>query len=174
METIKTIYQRRSIRQYDSTPLTKQQLDTIIQAGRQSPSAFGWQQFRFIAIQNPQILHRLDRISAELLKDEYEAENFFGSPQIILVTGRRDNGCCYIDAACAMTLMMLAATDLGLGSCWNNQFFTISDQPLLTDYLTSLSITTQEVICGCLVVGHPASDHHEDPKDITSDVRYFE
>lgn len=174
METKQAIKIRRSIRQYDSKPLTKKQLQTIVQAGRQAANAYGYQQFKFIVIRNKAILQKLDQLSADLLKDEYEARDFFNAPQIILVTGRRDNGACYMDAGCAMTNMMLTAADMGLGSCWNNQFYTISDCPQLVNYLTRLRISKQEVICACLVVGHPAADHVEERKKLISEVYYFD
>jgi len=173
METRQAIWQRRSCRMYDPRPLTKQQLQAICQAGRRAPNAYGWQQFRFIVIRDPQVLKDLDAISFRLLKEEYMAHDFFGCPQIVLVTGRRDNGCAYMDAACAMENMMLLAADMGLGSCWNNQFFTITDQPVLIRYLARLGITKKEEVCACLIVGRPAKGAKPEAKKLLAPVSFI-
>jgi nitroreductase len=49
-ETLQTIYNRRSIRNFSSQDVSNQDIDTILQAANQAPSAHNQQSWRFIVL----------------------------------------------------------------------------------------------------------------------------
>ena len=49
-ETLSIIHQRRSIRQFQSTPVDDALIHTILEAANQAPSAYNQQSWRFIVI----------------------------------------------------------------------------------------------------------------------------
>ncbi|MEJ2127043.1 MAG: nitroreductase family protein [Candidatus Bathyarchaeota archaeon] len=50
MSVIEVISSRRSIRKYENKQIPKQDLDQILEAGRQSPSAMNKQPYRFVVV----------------------------------------------------------------------------------------------------------------------------
>ena len=50
METIEIIHKRRSIRKFNSLPISEEEINTILSAGMTSPSAMNKQPWRFIVI----------------------------------------------------------------------------------------------------------------------------
>ncbi|HIE52703.1 MAG TPA: nitroreductase family protein, partial [Armatimonadetes bacterium] len=54
-DTIATIMERRSIRRYRPQPIPKEDLLTVLEAGRQAPSAGNRQPWHFILVQDEQV-----------------------------------------------------------------------------------------------------------------------
>lgn len=110
---------RESVRSYKSELVSKTELLEILEAGRIAPSAVNFQPWRFIVIDDP-----------ELLKEVYKAyprEWFKTAPQVIIVCGNHDESWkrkldnkdhCDIDVAIAIDHMTLAAAEKGIGTCW--------------------------------------------------------
>jgi len=137
---------RRSVRQYTREPLSKEEIEDIITAGRYAPSASNIQPWRFIVITNRELIAELSReirkamtrvltfssvlkvFSRELrdpasirgLKHFAEDEEdviFHDAPVLIFVVSRK-GPFNNESCACAVENMMLAAYSMGLGSCW--------------------------------------------------------
>ncbi len=141
-----TIKERRSIRHYTSEPLSKEEIEDIITAGRYAPSASNIQPWRFIVITNKELIGELSRevrkgmtrlvtfssflkvFSRELrspatirgLKHYAEGDEdviFHDAPVLIFVVSRKGPFLTE-SCVCAVENMMLAAHSMGLGSCW--------------------------------------------------------
>jgi Nitroreductase len=72
-------------------------------------------------VQNPVLLKRIVAATAKVLaKDGYDA--LYGAPTLIIISAKRDEflteGLAYANAACIAENMLLAATDLGVGSVY--------------------------------------------------------
>ena len=61
-----------------------------------------------------------------------------------------------MDCACAIENMFLAATSLGIASCWINQLGTTCDDPEVRAYLTSLGVPENHKVYGCVALGYKA------------------
>ena len=115
---------RCSIRSYTDKPVSRDMLNTILDAGCLAPSACNYQPFHIIVVQEKETL-------AELAEG-YPADWFAEAPVVIAVCSepkkawhrsRHDNRCyADVDAAIAADHITLAATDLGLGTCWVGAF----------------------------------------------------
>jgi nitroreductase len=56
---IEAIAKRRSVRSYETKPLPRDVLQTIIEAGNQAPSAMNSQPWRFVVIEDPGVKRKL-------------------------------------------------------------------------------------------------------------------
>jgi nitroreductase len=114
------IQQRCSVRAYMNQPVEDEQLNLILNAARLAPTAANRQPVQII------VIHTAGR--AAELKSIYGEEWFVQAPLVLAVVGlpeqawqrRRYDGksCLDIDAAIVMDHMILAAAELGLGTCW--------------------------------------------------------
>jgi nitroreductase len=114
METWDAIRARRNVRSYDDRPIAPEHLDRILEAGWRSPSASNRQKWDFVAVTDPHQLYELATVwvgaghlagakaAIVLVISEPEAERYRAMDQY--------------DLGQATMAMMLAATDLGIGS----------------------------------------------------------
>ena len=120
MEFTELISTRESVRSFDPLrPLPKDVIERILDAGRLAPSACNYQPWRFLVISSPTML--------EKVKSCYKREWLKDAPQIIVVVGMKEmawvrsfDGYNSIetDIAIAMTHLILAAENEGVGACW--------------------------------------------------------
>ncbi|WP_461612429.1 nitroreductase family protein [Clostridium sp. Marseille-QA1073] len=122
MEYFEVIKKRHSVRSYKSNEIEQEKLEMILEAARLAPTAVNWQAFKVIVIST--------KGREEELKKIYKTDWFVEAPLILGVCSipkkcwsRRD-GKSYsdVDAAIVMDHIILAATDLGLGTCWIGAF----------------------------------------------------
>ena len=117
MDTIETITNRRSVRKFQSKPVSDEDLKTIIEAGRQAPSAANRQPWHFVVVKNED--------QREKLAEACSGQTWLaGAAVIIAGVGKPAvNEKWYpVDVAIAMQNMILAATSLGYGTCWIGAF----------------------------------------------------
>jgi nitroreductase len=106
------IEKRRSIRKYKDTPISKEKIHKILEAARIAPSASHRQPWHFIVVEDKETIKKL-------AKQEWAAT----AP--VMIVGLADLEAspvwCINDMGIALEHMVLAATDLGLGTCWMGQ-----------------------------------------------------
>lgn len=109
---------RYSVRSYLEKEVERDKLVQILEAGRIAPSAVNYQPIHLVVIK--------DQKEKEKVAEAYPRDWFKKAPVIIVACGdhskswKRNDGKdhCDIDVAIAIDHMTLAATDLGLGTCW--------------------------------------------------------
>jgi len=113
---------RYSSRNYQDKPVEKEILLKVMEAGRIAPSAKNNQPWHFVALTEPEALRKI--------RECYEEPWLESAKAIIVVCGdhrdawRRADGKIHtnMDVAIAVDHMTLAATDLGLATCWICKF----------------------------------------------------
>ena len=119
MEFKELAKRRYSVRSYQSTPVAKEKLIDIIQAALLAPSAVNFQPWKFVVVTEPALLKQLHGC--------YHRDWFKSAPVCIVAIGDHDKGWrrptdnkdyTDIDVAIAIDHLMLAATEIGLGTCW--------------------------------------------------------
>jgi F420 biosynthesis protein FbiB-like protein len=75
------IKSRRSIRRYQPTPISNDQIDALLEAGRWSPSAHNRQPWRWVVIQSAETKIRLATAMGARLRADLSADN---APQAII------------------------------------------------------------------------------------------
>ena len=118
MEFSQLIARRYSVRAYRPDPVEDEKLGQVLEAARLAPTAANRQPFRLI------LIHTVGR--REELRRLYHREWFGLAPLVLGVCAlpgeawvRRDGvNYAFVDAAIVMDHLVLAATGVGLGTCW--------------------------------------------------------
>ena len=112
--------QRYAVRQYKPLKVEEEKMKKIIEAGWVIPTAKNLQPQRFLVVNDENELVKFDKVT-----------RYHGAPLVIIVCSDRetawrrpydDKDTMDIDATIATTHMMMAAQELGLGSCWITYF----------------------------------------------------
>lgn len=118
MDFLTLVETRRSVRAYQSTPVEEDKLSQVLEAARLAPTASNLQPFRLIVIHTRGKEADVRRI--------YDRDWFVQAPLLICACGvpaeawvREDGTRLHqVDVAIVMDHLILAATALGLGTCW--------------------------------------------------------
>ncbi len=122
---------RRSVREYDSRPVAREDILAMCEAARVAPSACNSQTWRFVAVTDRQLIERIcDEAMRPVIRNRWLRDApliIVGCSQLDIVAnriGRAVTGIEYyqIDLGIAMEHMVLKATGLGLGTCWIGWF----------------------------------------------------
>ena len=111
MKFEEVLEKRRSIRKYKDTPVPKEKILQILEAARIAPSAGHRQPWHFIVVENKETIKKLAK------------QEWAEAP--VMIVGLADQaaspGWCINDLGIAFEHIVLAATNLGLGTCWMGQ-----------------------------------------------------
>jgi nitroreductase len=180
---IETIGKRRSVRSYEPKPLPSAIIKMIIEAGNQAPSRgrlekgiVQFQPWRFVVVENAEFRLKLIhttrpiwRKSMESMKEtlpemyekvmtDYEAMDepkdmvYHSAPIIIFVIGPASYA---VSCALACENMMIAASSLGLGSCYVGFGAMVKGD---ADIVAALELKDDERIYGPIVLGYPKEE----------------
>ncbi|PKM39138.1 MAG: nitroreductase [Firmicutes bacterium HGW-Firmicutes-9] len=116
MQTLDAILSRTSYRgKYDPTPVPREHLQLLLEAGLAAPSGCNKQTTSLIAVNDPDILRQLNALTESKIGQT--------APAMILVLTRRiiayrDRTYFVQDYSAAIENILLAAVSLGYESCW--------------------------------------------------------
>ncbi|HTU67563.1 MAG TPA: nitroreductase family protein [Steroidobacteraceae bacterium] len=131
MEFVDVVLGRHAVRSYAPTPVPADLIAKLIGLAVHAPSAMNGQPWAFAVANDPQ---RIDEY-ASLAKEYYLAHEdvpntvraaieardhsiFHHAPVLVLVLAKSDTEQAREDCCLAAQTLMLAARDVGLGSCW--------------------------------------------------------
>jgi len=136
MEFNDVIMSRRSVRSYLPDPIPDDVLQAILEAGRNAPSFQNRQCWRFIVLNDRNVINKLASNVGLIGRVNFFIKN---APLIIIATAdpaksgtvnRQDYY--LVDTAVAFQQMMLTAWNYGVGSCWMAAF----DEKKLKEFLS--------------------------------------
>ena len=93
-----------------------------------------------------------------------DRDPFYGAPTLVVVSAKADCIAPQQDGSLAIENMMLAASSLGIGSCWINclaRFLTTEDGKAFAE---KVGIPAGYVGVSCLILGYPQGERPE-PKE---------
>ena len=178
MEFKELVQARRSVRSFDATEVTDEQIAAIIDAGLWAPSPLNMQPWEFIVVSDPEIKKQIKEV-AEAAKQEvmdnegpgwvakYSMDWLLEAPVFIIVVADpkkiglgsffgQGHGAVQAASACVQN-MMLAAADMGLGSIW----FTFFRPEKLNELL---NVSEDLDIAAVLPVGTPKEPAEAPPR----------
>ena len=136
METLECIRTRRSYRKYKADPVPEELLDQVLEAGTWAPTGRNDQAPIIVAITDPEQRNRLMKLNAEILGRG--TDPFYGAPAVLVVLVDKSCMTYMNDGELVMENLMLAAHDLGLGSCYiwraKQEFETEEGRAMLVDW----------------------------------------
>lgn len=115
---IETIQKRSSTRGYTNEPLTDSELNTLIHAGLQAPTAANKQEIHFTVLKGDnKILTELEEEKNRLRNISDAPHNFYyEAPVVVILSADSEYKWSALDAGIAVENMALAAEELGLGN----------------------------------------------------------
>ncbi len=177
---IETINKRRSIRAYESKPIPRDVINTIIEAGNQAPSTMGmmngvlrFQPWRFVVIENPEFKQKLFQTAFPIWKkmtgsmkemdpEVYEKvtklyetmpepkDMVYHGAPVIIFVIGPISNA--VSCALACENIMLTATSLGLGSCYVGFGAMVKGN---AEVVQALELKDGERIYGPILLGYP-------------------
>lgn len=121
MDTSKALASRKTVRRFKSQQITEIELDTILRAGGSAPVGMGeYASLHLTVIQKKDLLERISK-SAGSLTGNTEMDMMYGAPTLVIVSAKENRtipNIQYLNTGCVMENMLLAATDLGIGSAY--------------------------------------------------------
>ena len=144
MQTQDAIASRRNVRSYSGEPISTEELNQILEAGRRAPSSRNTQPWDFVLVSDRQQLQELARVWVG-------GGHIAGSAATIALIVTEDPGAerrTQFDLGQATMSIMLAAADLGIGSCHS----AVGDKNLARELLA----LPDDKTCAFLIsLGHP-------------------
>jgi len=170
-DVFKTIYARRSIRDYRPEDVPDDVIKELIRAGTYAPSAVNKQPWRFVVVKDQKLMKMLSDKAKELwMEQDVRASNpdiirlanmiarpefniFYNAPLLIMIFAHPSAFSPQIDCALAAENMMLAARSLGIGSCWIGLAAVLGQ---VREIMNELDVPAGCRLVGCLIFGYPA------------------
>ena len=163
------IISRKSVRAFTLEKISHDDLEKIVRAGTYAPSAMNKQTRQITAIENENLIHKIEKeIETALGKENY---SMYGAKTIVLVSDEKEHGNGYADCSCVLENMFLAANSIGIGSVWINQLKTICDTVSVREILSSLKIPENHIVWGIAALGYAANEPQG--KERKTVVNYF-
>ena len=167
MKFSELIEARYSVRAYKPDPVEDTKLQQVLEAARMAPTAVNRQPFQLI------VIHTKDR--EEELNRIYGRDWFVQPPLVICICGvpalawSRMDGMNYyaVDVTIAMDHLILAATELGLGTCWIGAF-----DPDAAREVLGLPDTVEPIAFTPL--GYPADELRQKKRKPLSELMHYE
>jgi nitroreductase len=158
MDIIEAIMTRRSIRKYTGEPISETDLETILRAGCQAPSAMNHQPWHFVVIR--------EKATLECIAQMHPYAKMLPAAGCgIVVCGDKARqgmtGFLIEDCSAAIENMLLAGHGLGLGAVWCGLY---PNTRLAKPAASLLKIPAEIVLVGLVVVGHKAEDKRFDDR----------
>lgn len=146
------IFKRASVRKFTDKPLTKRQIEKLMQAAMAAPSAGNQQPWEFYLVENPELREKLSKASMF-------AKPAANAPMVIVPCVRmgrlRFPECAEQDMSACIENILLEAADSGLGAVW----MSIAPDPERVAVVSrALGLTEHVRPFALIAVGRPADE----------------
>lgn len=166
MDALECIMTRRSVRRYTDADVTKEQIETLLRAGMQAPTAVNNRDWAFVVVRDKQV-----KVEIEASLDG-NGHMLLEAPVAIVVCGdmdltiKSDPDYWIQDCSAATENILLAAHTLGLGAVWLGTYPVMRRVEKVAKIL---NLPKTIIPLAVISIGHPASkttpaDRYEERK----------
>ena len=157
MDILEVIKTRRSIRQYTRDPISEEDINKILEAGRWAPSASNTQPWKFLVLRSQEARRRL---ADTLIWGRFLSQAALGIAVIVNPTASSHP---VEDGAAATQNILLEAHSLGLGACWIGTYGSAYE----ASAKKVLNIPEDERLLSVIVIGQPAETPQKTRKELS-------
>lgn len=118
-EVLSAIAARRSCRAYQPEQIKPEELQAVVEAGTWAPAAMNRQSPMIVAVQDKATRDRLSALNAQIMGRD--GDPFYGAPTVLVVLADQQIPTYVEDGSLVLGNLLLAASSIGLGSCWINR-----------------------------------------------------
>ena len=150
--------ERRSIKRYKADVMVSEDLiNQVIEAGLYAASGRGKQSPVIIAVTNKELRDKLSKMNADIMGAN--TDPFYGAPIVLIVLADKSAPTYLYDGSLIMGNLMLAAHELGIGSCWIHRAKEEFESEEGKELLKSLGITGDYEGIGHCVLGYTDGEY---------------
>ncbi|MCM1174068.1 MAG: nitroreductase [Blautia sp.] len=160
-ELLEQMKNRRSIRKYKPDMIPQEVLAQIIEAGLYAASGMGYQNTIMIQVTDKERRDEISRMNCEIGGWEEGFDPFYGAPAMIIVLAKKDWANRVYDGSLVMGNLMLAAHELGIGSCWIHRAKEEFETEWGKEFLKSLGIEEEYEGIGHCALGYAEGAYPE-------------
>ena len=168
---LKTLEERRSIRDFSDKRVEEDKLAAIIKAGTYAPTGMGKQSPKIIVIDSPEVREKFRRMNATIMGSP-DRDPFYGAPTIILVIADESIRTCIEDGSLVIGNMLNAAYSLGVDSIWIHRAREEMESAEGKAFLADLGITGNYIGIGHVALGYRKCEYPTS-KERKSDYVYI-
>jgi nitroreductase len=162
-DVLKAIRTRRSVRRYTDAPVSREQIETILEAGRFAPSGKNTQPWRFVVIES-------ESKRSELATLFPQQGLVAATPVTLAVLIDREAGYDELKdvqgIGAAIENILLAVHSLGLGACWIGKTCNAEIEQVV-------GAKEHEELMAIIPIGHPAETPTPTPRRPLEDLARF-
>lgn len=156
MDILEVIKTRRSIRQYTRDPISKEDINKILEVGKWAPSASNTQPWTFIVLRSQEVRKKL---ADTLIWGRFLSQAALG---IAVTINPNASSHPIEDGAAATQNILLEAHSLGLGACWIGTYGSEHE----ASAKKVLNIPKDERLLSVIAIDHPAENHQKARREL--------
>ena len=161
MDALEAIRTRSSVREFKDKAIPKDAIEAILECGRLAPTARNESPWEFIAVKDKAKLKEIAGIT--------EYGKFIANSACTIVVCSKDTKY-YLEDCCAATEnILVAATALGIGSCW----VAGDKKPYCQKILDLVSVPAGHKLVSMIALGYPLKSAKPTPKRPLKDVLHW-
>lgn len=130
-------------------------IDQIIKAGTYAATGRNHQGCKIICVTNPELRNQLSEVNRQIGGWPEDFDPFYGAPVVLIVLADKNWPTHVYDGSLVMGNLMLAAHELGIGSCWIHRAKEEFEMEIGQQILRDLNIEGEWEGIGHCVLGYP-------------------
>lgn len=162
MDFFEVVKHRMSVREYSSKAISQEALKIIVDAARHAPTARKVQPWEFVVIQKRATLEKLGQIA--------DHGRFITDAQAAIVVLCKETKYYLEDGSAATENILLAATALGIGSCW----VAGDKKEYAKDVIVCIRAPKEYLLVSIISLGYPRDESCPYQKRDLREVIHFE
>mgnify|MGYP003313739100 CR=1 FL=1 len=178
---IEAIEARRSIRAYKDTPVEREKLELLAKCGVLAPSAMNRQEWEVRIVDSKEWIDGCTSAYLKAIEGTDKAKhmltpgfkNLFRNAPAVIFVAAPEGLFSGVNLGMLGQNMMLAATDVELGTCCLGSVQMLFAEPALAPYLESLGFSDGYKLSYALAVGYPDETPDAKPRDLTK-IKFVE
>ena len=175
---IETIMTRRSVRNYTSEPVDREQMAKILECGMYAPSAINMQPWAVRVVDAPDFIEGVTNIALEQnpeLKEQEGFRNLFrNAPTVAFIACPVESYSGEFDCGLLSENMMLAAWSLGIGSCCLGSVVPVLNSEAAKPYMERLQLPKEYKLMLAIAFGYPEPNSTQEPERDLTKAYYIE
>ena len=181
MGVIEAIEARRSIRAYKDVPVEREKLQFLAECGVKAPNAMGRQEWELRIVDSQKWIDDCTAAYLKAVEGTDKAKymqtptfkNIFRNAPAVIFVAAPEGLFVGENVGCLGENVMLAATELGLGTCFLGSVQMIFAEPAMQEYLQSLGFSEGYKLRYALAVGYPDEAPEAKARDL-SKIKFVE
>jgi nitroreductase len=174
---------RRSVRAYTNEPVSKEQIEIVLEAGVWAPTAMHREPLKFVIVEDKQLIKYVSDETKIMVQKMMPAlaEQFstsadivcYNAPVLIFICAEKDpqwNNTNLLDSVLAAENMFLKAYALGLGTCYMGFVSFLNNNP---EALKKIGVPGNYAMTVPFIMGHPKAKKTTDKRNKPDIINWF-